>query len=415
MFQPYIVALPDVAAVGGSMVLSVRTLVSLFAMFFVNIYLDKVGVRLGTAIGCLCTAAGFAFYGLGTTLPVLCIGAVLAGLGFSFGGMVGMTLVINRWFARRVGTAIGIASLGNGVASVVVPLIAMQLIHNVSLAAAFFTNAAIALAVAAVVFAFLRDDPAKMGLKPFGADEVEDAGEPEQVQEEASDEKQPATAPLPRPVRFLLLAAMVCIGGICVGGMSYMSVNLTTLGYSEVFAGSMVSAAGAFLIISKLLTGEAVDRLGPRKGSTLMFGIELLGLLLMCLTALGSIPLAIAGSCLYGLGLAIGTVGTSVWSLGLSTPEHRAKTVKNFQVCYSLGCFLFNVFPGALSEVTGSYVALYVILFFCALFAAVVVIFAYRRYRPELGGEPPAAILAFRWKSRPRCGSMKTRGQHGRP
>lgn len=149
--------------------------------------------------------------------------------------------------------------------------------------------------------------------------------------------------------------------------------------------GSMVSTAGVFLIVSKLLTGEAVDRLGPCKGSALMFSIEVVGLLLMCLTALGSISLAIAGSCLHGLGLAIGTVGTSVWSLGLSTPEHRAKTVKNFQVCYSFGCFLFNVFPGALNEVTGSYVALYAILFFCALFAAVVVIFAYRRYCPELG------------------------------
>lgn len=44
VFQPHIVALPDVGAVGGSMALSVRMLVSLSAMFFVNIYLDKVGV-----------------------------------------------------------------------------------------------------------------------------------------------------------------------------------------------------------------------------------------------------------------------------------------------------------------------------------------------------------------------------------
>lgn len=380
VFQPYIVELPDVGAVGGSVVLSVRTLVSLFAMFFVNAYLEKLGTRLGVAIACLFTAAGFAFYGLGTTLPLLCVGAVLAGIGFSFGGMVGMTLLVNRWFACRVGTAIGIASLGNGVASVLIPLLALQLIHNVSLSAAFFANAAIALVVAVLVFICLRDDPAEMGLRPFGADTGKKATEQADAQQDAGN-----AVSLPRFMRVLLLAAMTCIGGICVGGMSYLSVNLTTLGYDEVFAGGMVSAAGAFLIVSKLMTGEAVDRLGPCKGSALMFSIEIVGLLLLCLTALGSIGLAVAGSCLYGLGLAVGTVGTSVWSLGLSSAENRAKTVKNFQVCYSLGCFLFNVFPGVLAELTGSYIALYVVLLICALFAAIVVVCAYRRYRPELG------------------------------
>ena len=69
--------------------------------------------------------------------------------------------------------------------------------------------------------------------------------------------------------------------------------------------------------------------------------------------------------------------GISVWSIELAPKGREAKTIKNFQLCYALGGFIFTFLPGFLAEAFGTYLVTYVILLAMIAFAAVVVVGVY--------------------------------------
>ena len=398
VYQPYITALPGVGAAGGAAVLAVRTLCSFLAMFAVNAYLRRLGVRYGAALACCLTGAGFLVYSVAQTTRVFFLGAVLMGVGYGLGGMVGMTMLVSRWFSTRVGTAVGVASAGSGAAAVFVPLVAVRLIHGVSLACAFAVEGACAIVVGLLVLVFLRDTPAQAGCTPFGHESVRSqterppAGQGADAFDAAAGSGDDGSAgadggreALPRHAYALLFAAMAVVGAFCVGGTGYVSVNLTTAGFGYTFAATMVSVAGFALAVAKFAGGVLIDRVGPRTGTTLLFSMLLAGTACFALAGLGSHVLSCAGAVLYGAGACVGSVGISLWGLDLSTPATRARDVRNFQICYNLGSFLFNMLPGVIVGTFGTYTVVYGILFACGVYAACVIVWAYARYRRFLG------------------------------
>ena len=128
VYQPYIIATDGVGDVGGSLILSIRTLTSLLTIIFVDRYYHALDVRLGVFLASLMTTAGFVIYGFASNLGGFVAGAVFAGAGYGLGGMVGMTLLISRWFDHGLGGAVGFATLGSGFASILVPLAAVRII-----------------------------------------------------------------------------------------------------------------------------------------------------------------------------------------------------------------------------------------------------------------------------------------------
>ena len=83
------VDLPGVGHSGGSIIVSVRTFVSLLAMLVVGRYYDLVDCRIGAFLATLSVSAGFALYSLaGSNFGMLCGASALTGLGYGFGGMI---------------------------------------------------------------------------------------------------------------------------------------------------------------------------------------------------------------------------------------------------------------------------------------------------------------------------------------
>ncbi len=162
VYQPYLAALPGIGDASASMVVSVRTFMALVAMFLVNRWYNRVDCRLGIALACFCTGIGFLLYSFASTLIGLCFGAVFAGLGYGLGGFVGMTLLTGRWYNEHVGTAIGFASLGSGIAGMIMPAIVHTIIASSSLSFAFITESTIAFVVGVLQLVLLRNRPTEM-------------------------------------------------------------------------------------------------------------------------------------------------------------------------------------------------------------------------------------------------------------
>lgn len=55
----------------------------------------------------------------------------------------------------------------------------------------------------------------------------------------------------------------------------------------------------------------------------------------------------------------------------------EVQTIRNFQICYALGGFIFMLLPGFLAEAFGTYLVSYAALFFMLIAAAAVIVGLY--------------------------------------
>lgn len=394
VYQPYLVELPGVGHSGGSIIISIRTFISLIAMFFVARYYDKLDCRKGVAFASFCIGAGFVLYALNTSNYVgLCIGSVFTGLGYGLGGMVASTMLIGRWFKDHVATAAGIAAVGSGVAAVVVPPVVVALESALSLSSAFAAEGVLAIVDALLLYALLRNKPEDIGLTPYvdpklsrtleesseslqsglgknGQDATKRSAKREKPKKRSQARISRNLPPKMVPVVFV---AMVFVGSVSVGGSNYLAVLFTSEGFTTEYAAMLVSISGACLMVSKLFTGVIFDKIGTAKGSLLFFAIFIAGIVMLCLSDMGNHNLALFAVLLYGTGLALGTVGISIWSIELAPRGQQVKTIKNFQIAYALGGFIFTFLPGFIMEATGTYLVSYVMLLIMVVLAAVII------------------------------------------
>ena len=270
VYQPYLVDLPGVGHSGGSIIVSVRTFVSLLAMLVVGRYYDLVDCRIGAFLATLSVSAGFALYSLaGSNFGMLCGASALTGLGYGFGGMIASTMLINRWFRANVATVAGVAAVGSGVAAIVIPNAAVALISAFDLQTAFRAEAVLALVIGVTVFALLRNDPRDMGLTPYeGSPKVVKREQEKSAQQLERVRKRHVNRDLSPRTMPLLFLAMIIIGCVSVGGGNYLAVLFTSEGFSAEHAATLVAVNGACLTVAKLVSGMAFDRFGTKRGSS---------------------------------------------------------------------------------------------------------------------------------------------------
>lgn len=379
VYQPYLVELPGVGHSGGSIVISIRTFISVVAMFFVARYYEKLDCRKGVALASFCIGAGFVIYALSTSNFVgLCVGSIFTGLGYGLGGMVASTMLIGRWFKDHVATAAGIAAVGSGVAAVVVPPAVVALESALSLSSAFVVEGALALFDAVVLYVLLRNRPEEMGLTAYVDPKLYNLAS-DRTDSLKGKKQRGARINRNLPSRMvpLVLLAMVFVGCVSVGGSNYLAVLFTSEGFTTEYAALLVSVSGACLMVSKLFTGVVFDKIGTAKGSLAFFMVFIIGIVLLCLSDMGNHNLALFGVLFYGTGLALGTVGISIWSIELAPRGQQVKTIKNFQIAYALGGFIFTFLPGFLMEATGTYLVSYMTLLVMVVLAAGIIVGLY--------------------------------------
>lgn len=373
--QPYIVAIEGVGDTGGSLILSVRTATSLAAMFFVDRYYRLFDVRKGVFLATMATTVGFVVYSFAHALPVFMGGAVFMGFGYGLGGMVAVTYIANRWFGNKLGSMVGFASMGSGLATIVMPLVVMRLIEATSLSVAFLCEAGLTAAIGVLMLLVLRNRPEDIGM-------VRTSETPENAERKNGKKKQGhrAMRPAPAAEHVVLMLAMIGVGIFSCCGGTYISVLATSTGYSPLLAATLVSVLGIALTIAKFITGELFDHLGVAAGTAIVFGLGIAGYGLCSLAGLRNPFIMMGGAVLVGVGMSLGSVGVSVWSIDLSNPSNRVKEIRNFQVAYSIGGFIANTLPGILKDLAGSYVVSYAAILVVAAVAAFLILRYYHRY-----------------------------------
>jgi MFS transporter, OFA family, oxalate/formate antiporter len=190
---------------------------------------------------------------------------VVAALGMSV-VWVPCNATVSRWFTRRRGTAVAIASSGGSLGNLIVPTLAAALVAwqgwRVTLAGIALFSATFMLLAAR----YMIRDPESVGLWPDGERPAASAGvvSPGQRLDEVC-----WTAP------FLLLIAIYFLTWVPVFvPFVHAAAYAQDLGLSPLAAGSVISAIGIGGVVGRLSAGVVSDRVGRLPSLLGIFALE---------------------------------------------------------------------------------------------------------------------------------------------
>lgn len=379
VYQPYILSQNGFTNAQSSSIITVRSLFGLLGMLCTGRYYRRFSLRWGVALAGAFTVLGFALFGLAGSLPAYYGAAAVMGLGYGFGTMIPISIILEHWFWKKRTLAIGICSAFTGLSTFGLPSLLTWLILAFGLSAAFFAEAAFAAVLVLLSFLLIRGAPAD-GDTPYGFGEERETS--------AAGGGGVHLKPSEWPV---LWAMLLCLGALTSVGYSHLTVHLTSTGFDPHVTALAITASGLAMTFGKFAFGWLSDKLPVLRKNRLFAALLLAGLALLCLVR-RSVPLLFLAVCAYGFGLAFTTVGITEWAADLSTAEEYETVVRRFQLGYAAGGFVFSSLPGVLADRFGaSYVPAYLFFILCAVFVTATVQWFYRHRVFQIAKKEPIA------------------------
>lgn len=162
-------------------------------------------------------------------------------------------------------------------------------------------------------------------------------------------------------------------------GIMHIPVLYTSEGFSAGFAAALMSIIGASLTVGKIIFGELTYKTGGFRASMAFCLILIAGNGLCSLAGTGNTVISLAATLLLGVGYSVSTVGPSIWAGELSSEFEFPRTMRFFQIAYSLGALIAASIPGILADhMGGSYVPAYILFTILTVIATVSLFGAYK-------------------------------------
>lgn len=254
----------------------------------------------------------YAAFSIATNIYILYIVAAL--FGFFSTGLTFMppNILVNRWFVQKKGLAMSVALSGSAIFGMILSPFITYCIQNLSYQVAYQIIAGVMFAVSSVlILLVVKAKPEDIGLKAFGADEVETTPTQANTQEMALVHLTPKVLKK-KPFFWSMLAAHFLVGFVGGGIVLQLPVFLQNTFGMQQAAQFLVITLGV-MIFAKVALGWLYDKLGPMKATALVCASILMTCIPFALAA-GSDAwlLGLVGVVFWGLGNCIGTVTPAV-------------------------------------------------------------------------------------------------------
>jgi len=178
---------------------------------------------------------------------------VIVGIGMG-GSFAPVLSTVARWFVKRRGLMTGITIAGIGTGTLIMPPIANWLISTYSWRTSFTIMGAAALVLIVGLAQFLRRDPGKMGLVPYGAGAVT-------AEKSSLDTGGLSLREAVRHREFWMLFAVYVCGGFYIQIIIvHIVIHTTGLGISAASAAIVLAIVGGGSLAGRLIAGSTADR-----------------------------------------------------------------------------------------------------------------------------------------------------------
>lgn len=210
---------------------------------------------------------------------------VVVGLGAGGVGSVLSATVANRWFVARRGLALGILNSASSTGQLIFLPLLMAVIVYAGWRVGSLILVAVVLTVIPLVFFWMRDDPADLGLEPYGSGE-QGATSSASLASLRGVSKGSGSVPLSEVFSsstFWLLAGSFFICGGTANGLigTHLIPHSIDHGIPQVTAAATVGVMGGLNFVGTVLSGWMIDRVQPRKWLSLVFALRGLSLFIL--------------------------------------------------------------------------------------------------------------------------------------
>lgn len=283
-----------------SLAAAINMLVYSFSSIFVGRMLDRIAPRWIITAGAVIAACGYILTGfVQTPLGLYLSYGLMVGLGAAGMGVVACSSSVSKWFVKKRGLAIGIASMGISLGTVMLTPLAGYITSvfswRIGLAALSFMVMIVGISVSQALMR--KTNPEAYGLLPDG-DEKDIASVP------AGSQANPGVSAMTlfRDSRFWTLA--VCQGlavMICMAVFVHLVAYATDNGIPKMAAAASLAAISITGFIGQFLFGWITDRISdPKYSSFIGISFMLAGTILL-FNVQGSLTLYLA-ALVYGFG-----------------------------------------------------------------------------------------------------------------
>ncbi len=285
---------------------TVMSLASSVSMMFVSNLIERFKLKHILIVDLVLQAVCFALQALFTKVYFFYITAVILGFVSAFTTSTLNTVVLNRWFKKKVGFFIGFASSMTGVSGIIINPLAGKFMAYFGWEKTYLLYAAIVafIALPFAIFVF-KDDPRDIGIRPYGIEEFES----EDAAEKATA-KSATGVPVEKAVRssaFIYIVLSLMMIGSASGFVPFLPSYASSLGASLTFAATLAGVSQIGTLVGKNTLGAISDRNTPA-AVTIGAGISVAGLLFMLFFGSSSTLIMQIGAAMFGMIYASATV-----------------------------------------------------------------------------------------------------------
>nr|WP_107410292.1 MFS transporter [Streptomyces luteocolor] len=248
---------------------------------FAAALMDRFGIRRVVAVALFVIACGSGLtVWMDSAWQLLLCWGLLVGLGSGSMALAFAATVTNRWFTERRGLVTGILTAASASGQLIfLPLLAW-IVDTYRWRPAAVTVALAALVVVPFVWLLLRDHPADIGLKPYGAKEF--VPKPAPVTG-AARRTVGALFTAARTGPFWLLAGSFAICGASTNGLiqTHFVPAAHDHGMAPTAAASLLAVIGVFDIVGTIASGWLTDRFDSRRLLAVYYALRGVSLLFL--------------------------------------------------------------------------------------------------------------------------------------
>jgi MFS family permease len=234
--------------------------------------------KITLAVCWVITAAAYGACGFYTAVWQWYISGAIFGLVGNFVLMIPTQVLMENWFYKKRGTALGIAMAFSGIGGAVASPVATALIGAVGWRTSYIIiGIVIMVVVLPWILCFFDRTPQEVGLLPYGYNK--DEADLKEAEEAMEDKPGVMLKTAIKSLPFVCLFLFAGIDGLFAGYNSHLPTFAITIGHTAAVGAMIVSMSQIGFVVFSFVIGPVIDKIGVAKPTFAVFAIVIITLL----------------------------------------------------------------------------------------------------------------------------------------
>lgn len=320
----------------------------------------KYDTRLILTVSIILQAGAFALFGLMSSVWGWYLLAIPLAVGGVFITVIGGPVLINQWFKKKNGLALGILSAaGGGLGAIAQPVVGNLIANQGWRTAYILVGVAVIVIIVPIILLIIKRSPQDKGLRPYGAEEMDSKSS---MNTAKGSEKGVTLAVAKKSSAFYGLVIFFFLVTSIASFSAHIPTFLMNKGFDVTFAGNIMGTFMIGVLIGSLLIGFLTDRIGSKNTALLAMGLGLIAMCLLLFSVTSTLIITIAVGLFGMVSSSIGTLGPALTSSLFGNKEY-SQIYSNASLGLAISSIVALPAYGYVFDFTGSYnIALYSII-----------------------------------------------------